>query len=164
MENFVVATCTADNKYMYDALVTPSNGKRPKRLIDLAGDMNSFLEQKNGWNNYNQWPPVTRLGPGRWGTDINVCRIGRALELPQNSSIEEIAEAVHNGWADCFDYWYTNQPWKCTNLNEKKYIQPGKDLETRSKISRSKLKFDELDEFQKKMCRQMAEFIKNECM
>lgn len=158
METFTVATSTADGKYMYDTLVF---GKKPKRLLDLAGDMNSYLEEKNGWNKYNQWPPVTRLGPGRWGTDINVSRIGRALELPKDSSIEKIAEAVHCGWADCFNYWYNNQPWK---LPTKLYFPPGKDLETRSKIIRSKLQFKELDDFQKKMCIQMAEFIKNEAM
>lgn len=161
MEIITVATTTADERFQYDAIVVPS-GRKPKRLIDLAGDMNSYLEKENGWNNYNQWPPVTRLGPGRWGTDINVSRIAKALiHCSKDSSIEEIAEAIHAGWTDCFNYWYTHKPW---TWDSKLYFPPGKDLTTRAKIERATLRFDELDEYQKKMCRQMASFVKNECM
>ena len=160
-----VATSTADGRYLYDAIVVPS-GRKPKRLIDLAGDMNSYLEKENGWNNYKQWPPVTRLGPGRWGTDINVSRIACALtHFTNDNSIDEIAKAVHEGWANCFNYWYIHKPWTWeTQYGTKLYFPPGRSLPTRSKVERGKSRFDELDEYQKKMCRQMATFIKNECM
>jgi hypothetical protein len=168
MEFIEVATTTADDRFRYDDIIVPSKGK-PKRLIDLSGEMNAFLEKENakepGWHRNNQWPPVTNLGPGRWGTDINVSRIGRALQLPKDSSIDEIAEAIHAGWVDCFNYWYNHQPWKWVNHNGcKLYFQPGKDMSSRAKLERSKLKFVELDDYQKKIYRQMATFVKTECM
>lgn len=154
--------CTADGCYDYDTLICPTNGKRAKHLIELAGDMNSHIEKLNGWSGYKQWPPITRLGPGRWGTDINVYRITSALATTtKESPVDDIAEAVHNGWALCFLYWYENKPWKGENSQ---YTKPGKNLLKRDKLPRSKLAFNQLDDYQKKMCRQMAEFIRSECM
>jgi hypothetical protein len=155
-----MASYTADNRYAYDEKVQSSNGKI-KTLLEHSNLMNYYIEYKNGWTNYRQWPPATALGTGRWGTDINVCRIAHALEKTNSeSTIEQIAEAVHNGWVECFNYWYVNKPW----IGNNKYHHPGKDLTSREKESRANLSYNELDEYQKRICRQMASYIKRNCM
>lgn len=146
-------TRTADGRFEYDFVV------KGKTLLEHATDMNDFLEHENGWVKYKQWPPQTRLGPGRWGTDINVCRIGSALELPPDASEREIAEAVHEGWKHCFNYWFTNEPWKDDNCRHP-YQPPGKELTARDKLKRATLHFDQLNDYHKDLCMQMAKFIK----
>jgi hypothetical protein len=159
-----MATGTADGLYDYYEKVISSNGLR-KTFIDHSCAMNVYLEVENSWapkiDRYGH--PISPLGPGRWGTDINVSRIGHALKTTNKySSIDEIAAAVHAGWSACYKYWYENRPWDFAP--DALYFCPGKNLLSRQKLTRCSLSYDQLDKFQQKMCRQMATYIKNECM
>ena len=156
------AKTTADGKYEYDMLVYPTNSC-PITISKLANKMNIYVERENGWSKPDTFPP-RNTGPGRWGLDINVSRIGRALELPKDSSLDEIAEAAHKGWSECYTFWATHRPWERNIGSYNIYFPPGRDLCVRNKYERSQTKFADLDDFNKKTYRQMATFIKNECM
>lgn len=156
-----MATSTADGIYKYNDLIKSSNGVI-KSLIDHAWSMNKYIEEKNGW------PTVKRhtRSRGQWGVDINVSRIGHAIQVTNaNSSIEEIAAAVHDGWKICYKYWSANRPWKSNNNNKLSlYIAPGKNISSRNKSTRANLNYVDLDDYQKNIYRQMATYIKNNCM
>lgn len=143
--------------YEYGTKIYRGDDKPALTLLEHSNEMNAYLEKENGWKPHK----VSKLGPGRWGTDINICRIAYALEhTTTDSSIEDVASAVHDGWALCYEFWYTNKPWTINSG----YIAPGKDLTVREKLARSKLKYGDLDEYQKNICRQMAKYIMKECM
>lgn len=139
---------TADGNWSYSKMV---NGKS---LAEHANDMNVYMEKLNSWSR-------TSIAIGTWGIDINVSRIGHAIETTTiESPLEDVAKAVHDGWKTCFNFWLHNEPWKI-NSN---YKPPGKSLTSRDKLKRATLSFDMLDDYQKTICMQMATYIKQECM
>lgn len=155
-----MAMSTADGLYKYNTSIKSSNGEI-KSLIEHAYCMNKYIEEKNGWHaikRHNQ-------SRGQWGVDINVSRIGHSIQVTNaNSSIEEIAAAVHDGWKICYKYWSTNRPWKSNNNKQSLYIAPGKNISSRNKSIRANLDYSDLDDYQKNIYMQMATYIKNNCM
>lgn len=155
-----MAECTADGKYKYYIPIISTRSLN-KTLYDHSIGMNDHIERINRWVDAKHH----KHAPGQWGVDINISRIGHALETTNyKSSIDEIAAAVHDGWRACYSYWYTHKPWKSANGNSSLYVAPGKSLNSRNKLARSNLKYDELDEHQKMICRQMAMYIRYNCM
>lgn len=134
-----------------------------KTLLQHAQQLNDFLEKRNGWAP-KQWPPETCLRPGKWGTDVNVCRIGVAINTCcREFDIDSIAAAIHVGWCICYNFWLENEPWNWSSVdNEYMYDQPYKQLI--DKYNRANTRFSELDEYTKNILIQMAEYVKLHCL
>lgn len=140
---------TADGKYSYGDLVP--NGKT---LFESAYLLNEYLANLNGWNSGD-------IRPGMWGTDINICRIGNALIYTNHdSTLVDIARAAHDGWKKCYKYWLEYKPWTTSD----RYHKPYSELYSNEKPLRSLQSFDELPFIQQKIYRQIASFIKYNCM
>lgn len=148
--------CTADGRYYYNALMAPGSNRQ---LIDIAHEMNEYLEVKNNWQDRSQWPPATaRLCPGTWGMESTVSRIGAALvECNAYSTIDDIAAAMHRGWSRCLMFWLATMPWR---WQTSRYRAPGGGLTSRNKVGRAQTPFEYLDNYQKEIYYQMATFLK----
>jgi hypothetical protein len=145
-----MASHTADGKYSYEDLAP--NGYTLFKNADL---LNKYLTSLNGWNEDDV------LVRGMWGTDINICRIGHALIYTNcDSSLVDIARAAHDGWKSCYKYWLEYKPWTTSYY----YYKPYSGLYSNEKPLRSLQSFDELPYIQKKIYRQIAYFIKYNCM
>lgn len=146
----MAAETTADGKFSYDTVV---NGMD---LLDHAARMNNMLEAQNHWKNQYE---LRR--PGRWGVEINVCRIGNCLpNLSAESTITSIAEDMHVGWSNCFKYWWENKPWIS---HPGLYLPPGKALSSNDKLKRSQTPFAQLSQDQQDLYFQMANYVMENC-
>lgn len=144
-----MAVCTADGKYDYSITI---NGIS---LVDHANRLNEYLERVNGWN-MRSWPPsdYINMKPGQWGIDINVSRLAAMFPL-DTTDIDVLAARAHEGWCRIFKWWFTHEPWI---WKDSPYIRPARNLTTNDKPKRSITPYHELDEFQKKIYRQVAQY------
>lgn len=148
--------CTACGSYAFDDII------KGKTLFEHATNMNDFLERENGWKKntvLKEWPPKVKLGRDTWGANANAFRIAYAFHnSTSDSSVEDIAASVHEGWKMCYVYWIGNKPWI-----DGVYHKPSKRMVSHDKLERLVSKFEDLPEDTKKICMQMAGFIKREC-
>lgn len=146
--NSKMSQTTADGLYSYNRVV------KDRSLLEHAKCLNAYLER------LNDWPKRPNdIEPGRWGTDINVCRIAYTLDRMKycNSSMEAL---VHEGWAKCYMYWYINTPWK----GDDNYKKPNRGLKSRGKYIRALTNYDNLDRYQKAINEQIVNYIKANCL
>lgn len=143
---------TADGRYDYHQKCADG-----KTLYEHSLLMNEHITKLNGWRENSEF-----MNEGKWGAEINICRIGNAVHnRTYDNTINEIAAAVHDGWSECYRFWYENKPWL---WKDSRYIKGQTDMYINDKYKRSKLKFDELLEKDKVVYRQMAAYIKDNCM
>jgi hypothetical protein len=140
-----MATTTADGLYRYDATV------KGKTLLEHAQLLDEYLVLQFGWVSNG------RLTPGQWGTDINVSRIASAIGCCDDT--EKVAERIHIGWSKCFKFWLNSKPW----LWNAGYKQPSKNPLSNHKMLRASSSYQDLDERQKCIYRQMAQYVLNYC-
>jgi len=150
MNPIKMAVSTADGNYEY--YFGAYNGLN---LLELATLVNEKLESINGWDK-------SKLTPGKFGTDIMVSRIGKALSTNSISTddIETICKNIHSGWIECFKYWWLNEPWKRQDGN---YTAPFWPLGDAKRCERARCDWNNLESRDKMTIYQIATILR-ECI
>lgn len=148
---------TANHKFCYDQMLEDG-----QTLHEHAILLNHHLMAYNPSWVESSSPNCNKRGS--WSMEINVCRIGNAIQTcTSESTIEDIAEAIHNGWCDCFNFWYKHKPWTRKNIDGTyDYGIPFKQL--KFKRVRAKTAYRHLNDYQKNILKQMAFYVKYACL
>ena len=141
------AIMTADGKYSYDMLI---NGIS---LHDWVTEVNKYNSIKNGWK-------IFPLKKGAFGYDNLAMCIGYIhSKIDSDTTLEEMADMVHEGWILNYVYWRDNQPW---NRADYIYHKPTNKLgdDRRNKCAETSHRMLPKDERDKDII--IAEFLKHQ--
>lgn len=134
-----VATCTADGSYQYSRVMC---GKPLSEWVDIV---HRYMSDKSGWKYFP-------LSPGAFGYDNLVMSISELLIKISNkdnefsrlligtSTVDQLANHVHEGWVKNYTYWRDNSPF----LANPSYKKPAKPLGDERRNMCASLKYDDL--------------------
>lgn len=98
------------------------------------------------------------LKQGAFGYDNLACSIYYVFNnCSRESSVNEIASQVHDGWVINYMYWKNNEPWKTNNF----YKKPSQVLGDDRRNMCAKTKFNDLPDDEKEKDVFIAEILKN---